>query len=199
MKLTKKSARALAELHYDLFNSAIIEPAIEDTICTDFRGEKQAEKQLPSVLELYQMYDKINIEYFSGRLPQTRILYSDRMLIAGTFTPSKNEIRIGKKYHRLFPDEIEDTLKHEMIHIINLNHDANFKRIAQKIGASLKAKTHPELRGNYRYLYYCPNCGTEYARRKRLRMAYCGICSKNRNFNPRYKLKLLESRVVNKK
>jgi predicted SprT family Zn-dependent metalloprotease len=198
MKQTKKSAKALSELHYDLFTPAIISTTEQEIVGIDSQTENKSDKSLPSLVELYQMYNKINDRYFGGKLPQTRIMYSERMLIAGTFTPIKNEIRIGRKYHQLFPDDIEDTLKHEMIHIINLNHDANFKRIAQKIGASLKAKSHPQLRGSYKYLYYCPTCGTEYPRRKRLRMAYCGICSKGRNFDPWFKLKLMESKAAKK-
>jgi len=139
------------------------------------------------------MYDCFNNIYFAGRLPFTKISYSDRMLIAGTFTPAKNEIKIGRKYHKIFSDEIEDTLKHEMIHIVNPRHDARFKKLAANIGASLKARVHPMLRGKYKYLYVCPACGIEYPRRKRFRMAYCGVCSKKYGINSIYKLKLLKS------
>ena len=186
--------QALAAVHFDLFRPATESFIIPNQIGTDTPIDDQSSKSLPLLSELYQMYDKINQTYFGGRLPQTRILYSERMLIAGTFSPVKNEIRIGKKYHEIFSDEIEDTLKHEMIHINNPDHDPKFKRLASKIGASLKAKTHPKLRGNYKYLYYCPECGTEYTRRKRLRMAYCGICSRGHGFDSRFKLKLLKSR-----
>jgi len=193
MKLSKKSAQALAEVNYDFFKPTVISTIIPYRVKEKTNIEDQIKPTLPSIIELYQMFDRINNEYFEGQLPQTKITYSTRMLIAGTFTPSKKEIRIGQKYHEIFPDDIEDTLKHEMIHIIHLNHDAAFKRLAAKIGASVKAKSHPSLRGKYKYLYYCPACGTEYARRKRLRMAYCGICCKGRRFDPRYKLKLKNS------
>jgi len=196
--MSKKSARAMAEAHYDLFNPVIARSTIPDKISIDNQAISQSNKSLPTLFELYQIYDRINDEYFGGRLPRTRILYSNRMLIAGSFSPAKNEIRIGKKYHEIFPEEIEDTLKHEMIHIINLNHDARFRQLASKMGASLKARSHPKLRGNYKYLYYCPACGTEYARRKRLRMASCGICSKGRGFDSRFKLKLLKSEAAKK-
>lgn len=193
MRLSKKNIQAQSEVHYDLFQSAAESSILPNRIGTDTSIENQSNKSLPSLLELYQMYDRINLGFFGGRLPQARILYSERMLIAGTFSPVKNEIRIGKKYHEIFPDELEDTLKHEMIHIINPCHDSKFKNLAGKIGASLKARTHPKLRGNYKYLYYCPACGAEYARRKRLRMAYCGICSRGHGFDSRFKLELLKS------
>jgi predicted SprT family Zn-dependent metalloprotease len=148
---------------------------------------------LPDLSMLNTLFHEFNRQYFDSSLPTPGISYSDRMLIAGSFAPDKNEIRIGRKYHEIFPDEIEDTLKHEMIHIIYPNHDQNFKALAARIGASLKAKSHPALCGNCKYLYICPHCGKEYPRRKRLRMAYCGICATGGQFHANYKLKLLKS------
>jgi predicted SprT family Zn-dependent metalloprotease len=194
MKISKKSMQVLVKVNFDLFQMPAVSSIGPNQIGSDTSIENQLNTSLPSLSELYQMYDKINQTDFGGRLPPTRILYSERMLIAGSFSPMKNEIRIGKKYHEIFSDEIEDTLKHEMIHIINPSHNSKFKSMASKIGASLKAKTHPDLRGNYKYLYFCPACGTEYVRRKRLRMAYCGICSKGHGFDSRFKLKLLKLR-----
>ncbi|MBN2227750.1 MAG: SprT-like domain-containing protein [candidate division Zixibacteria bacterium] len=136
------------------------------------------------------MYDTFNEECFSGRLPEIKISYSNRMLIAGSYMPSTREIKIGRKYHAIFPDDLADTLKHEMIHVIYPNHDRGFKALAAKLGVSLKAKAHPSLRGPYKYLYICPVCGREYPRRKRLRMASCGVCSKGSSFDPRCKLQL---------
>jgi predicted SprT family Zn-dependent metalloprotease len=109
------------------------------------------------------------------------------MLVAGGYFPDKNEIRISVKYHTFFPDEVYDTLKHEMIHIVHFKHDAAFKRMARRIGASIRANEHPALRRRPRYIYICPGCFAEYPRQKRLRMASCGKCSKGK-FDPRYKL-----------
>jgi hypothetical protein len=114
------------------------------------------------------------------------------MLAAGGYFPRKKEIRISEKYHTYFPDEVYDTLKHEMIHIVHLKHDKKFKDIAHRIGASIRANEHPDLRRPPRYLYVCPHCNTEYPRHKRLRMASCGKCSKGK-FDPKYKLILKKS------
>ncbi len=147
-------------------------------------------KELPTVAGLYEIFDRLNIKYFKNQIPRLNIKYSKRMYIAGSFSPLKNEIKIGWKYHTIFRDDIEDTMAHEMIHYFFPNHGRRFKDMANNLGVSLKAKEHPDLRLNCKYLYYCPNCDREYPRRKRLRMASCGKCSSGRHFNSRFKLKL---------
>ncbi|MCP4567278.1 MAG: hypothetical protein GY841_06840 [FCB group bacterium] len=148
---------------------------------------------LPGISDLYRMFDIYNKQYFDGRLPQVKITYSKRMLVAGGYYPSKREIRLSIKYHTLFPDEVYDTLKHEMIHIIHFKHNAVFKKTARRIGASIRANEHPSLRRPPKYIYVCPGCLTEYPRHKRLRMASCGRCSKN-EFDPLFKL-ILKKRL----
>jgi len=203
MKKTKASSMALAALNYDLFE---VEPTppVPATLYTKIKNQLWRQSvadikaweanvdSLPAIEELYRMFNRYNWLYFDGKLPQVRIEYSTRMRIAGSYTPRKKLIRIGYRYHRIFPDEIVDTLKHEMIHIIYFKHNAAFKREAKRIGASLKARTHPSLMRSPRYIYYCPNCGKEYPRQKILRMVSCGDCSKGGKFDARYKLKLLK-------
>jgi predicted SprT family Zn-dependent metalloprotease len=168
----KKSAVDLN--NYDLFDG--LEAYASDT-------------ELPTIANLHRMYDIYNREYFGGKLPKVTIRYSKRMLIAGGYFPQKKEIRISEKYHTYFPDEVYDTLKHEMIHIVHFHHDAAFKKMARRIGASLRANDHPALRRPPRYIYICPHCFTEYPRHKRIRMASCGHCSKGK-FDARFKLVL---------
>jgi len=155
----------------------------------DGLGEFQVTVELPSLADLRRMFDIYNREYFDGQLPPVKIRYSKRMMVAGGYFPQKREICISVKYHKYFPDEVYDTLKHEMIHIINFKHDAAFKKMARRIGASVRANDHPALRRPPRYIYICPHCYTEYPRHKRLRMASCGRCSKGK-FDARFKLVL---------
>ncbi len=144
---------------------------------------------LPSIDELYQRFQQYNIKYFAGKLPTPRIRYSPRMLCAGQYIRSRQEIVLSRKYHEVFPQDIDDTIKHEMIHIIHFNHSSDFKREAARIGASVKAKSHQSLRMQPRYVYQCRICKTEYPRRKRLISASCGKCSPSR-FDPKFKLVL---------
>ena len=157
--------------------------------CFEGIGEGSSTSDLPAVADLERMFDIYNREYFDGLLPKVKIRYSKRMLVAGGYFPQSKEIRISEKYHAFFPDEVYDTLKHEMIHIIHFHHDAAFRKIARRIGASLRANEHPALRRPPRYIYICPHCYTEYPRHKRLRMASCGKCSKGK-FDVRFKLVL---------
>jgi len=158
--------------------------------------ESSSSKQttLPSVDELHRRFDYYNVIYFKGRLPKVRIEYSKRMTSAGSYTPSQRLIKIGYKYHEIFPQDLNDTLKHEMIHIRHYRHDARFKAEAKRIGCTLKAQSHPELRRPAKYIYVCPGCGGEYPRQKRLRMASCGDCSRGGKYDDRFKLKLAYSR-----
>ncbi|RKX18388.1 MAG: hypothetical protein DRP35_09385 [Candidatus Zixiibacteriota bacterium] len=194
--------KALKALNLDLFksegnnlqfNASIFQPE-------NFSENHKKLNQLPSIINtslptiefLYQMFDHYNWLHFEGKLPQTKIEYSNRMLSAGSYTPSRKLIRIGRKYHEIFPDDIHDTLKHEMIHILHIRHDSAFKAVAKRIGTTLKAKYHPELRKPPKYLYECPNCKSQYPRQKRLRMASCGKCSGGK-YNNRFKLKRINN------
>jgi len=164
--------------------SVLIEPEPEALI------EEEPIKELPTDSELYEIFDRLNFKYFDNQIPRLNIKYSKRMLIAGSYCPTKKEIKIGWKYHLIFRNDIEDTMAHEMIHYFYPNHGRQFRAMAKSLGVSLKAKEHPGLRLTCRYLYYCPNCGRECPRQKRLRMASCGKCSTGRQFDARFKLKL---------
>jgi predicted SprT family Zn-dependent metalloprotease len=199
-----KRLKALARLNYDLFRPESILPPAPATLYTKIKEhaavpagallEARVELRagLPRESELHRMFDEYNWLYFDGRLPRVRIAYSNRMTSAGSYTPSQKMIRIGRKYHELFPDELVDTLKHEMIHILYLRHDAAFRREAKRLGASLRARSHPSLQKPPKWVYICPSCGREYPRQRRLRMASCGVCSR-RGYDERFKLKLKKS------
>ncbi len=207
MSQTRTQKKALAALNYDLFMPEDLTPPAPATIHTRIRQhtvsvapqatrvEVADETGLPLVGELYRRFDMFNWLYFEGKLPRVRIEYSGRMTSAGSYTTSLKLIKIGRKYHELFPEEINDTLKHEMIHIVHLHHDRAFKTEAARIGASVRARSHPLLQKPPRYIYMCPRCGKEYPRQKRLRMSSCGTCSRSGRFDSRFKLTLVESRA----
>ena len=207
MKTSKRQLKALAALNLDLFQAEAIArqaPATMDSLISRHAGsraaavsllpEKQpAGEQLPSEAELYCLFDRFNWMYFDGKLPRPSIEYSNRMTSAGAYTPHDRKIRIGRRYHEIFPEDLTDTLKHEMIHMIHFSHNAAFKAEAKRVGASLKARPHPALQKPSKYIYICDNCGMEYPRRKRLVMASCGDCSRGGKYDARYKLRLKNS------
>lgn len=206
---TKRQLKALAALNLDLFEpevkqvpapatlytriQAYAEPSAESAALADREGEV-VRAELPDEEELCRMFDRYNWMYFGGRLRKPRIEISNRMTTAGAYYPGQKLIKIGRKYHELFPDEVSDTLKHEMIHLIHLKHNAAFKAEARRIGASVRAQSHPSLHRPPRYLYVCPGCGLEYPRQKRIVMGSCGKCSKGGRYDERFKLKLKASR-----
>ena len=178
--MNRAQKQALAESNLDLFETP---SSVSKTSLTAKSGE------LPDIDDLYWLFGALNKRYFNNQLPPVTIEYSTRMLAAGMYFPARRTIRIGIKYHTIYPEEITDTLKHEMIHVIHLRHDARFKAEAARIGASVKAKSHPALRKPPRYIYVCPNCGREYPRQKQLRMASCGVCTVGRKYDSRFKLR----------
>lgn len=198
--MTKSRKKALAAQNYDLFahygctGTDASSLAGRQTPGLSDSSEKSpvSSGHLPSEPELYRLFHQYNLTYFQGRLPEVTIEFSNRMRSAGSYQPDGKLIKIGRKYHEIFPEDIHDTLKHEMIHILNLRHDAAFRAEALRIGATLKARSHPSLRRPPRYVYICPNCHAEYRRQKRLCMASCGTCSPNGKYNQKYKLKLLK-------
>ncbi len=202
MVRSKKAVRALKALNYNLFDTENLAPPAPATLHHKIRLATQSPPEgpavglvstrgaLPEVAELYRRFEMFNWAFFGGKLPSVKIEYSTRMSAAGSYSRQTRVIRIGRKYHEIFPDEIDDTLKHEMIHIQHFRHDAAFKEIARKIGASIKAKSHPSLRRPPKYVYVCPRCGMEYPRQKRLVMASCGKCSSSRKFDRGCKLRL---------
>ena len=206
MRYGRKQLQVLKESNYDLFDALNIFPellsvpdvdevkSIDELEVTEKQIENKPDQELPAVSELYKIFNRLNFKLFNNQIPRLTIKYSERMLIAGSYNPTKNEITIGRKYHMIFRGDIEDTLAHEMIHYFYPNHGRRFKNMANRLGVSLKAKEHPDLRLACRYLYYCPGCGREYPRRKRLRMASCGSCTTGKNFDARYKLKLKKTK-----
>jgi predicted SprT family Zn-dependent metalloprotease len=208
MAKTRRQLRALAALNLDLFRHPVIRPPAPATlysiitkqarqvrVSVELESRELVKTELPTTSELHRLFDEYNWFYFNGKLPQVRIEYSTRMSSAGSYTPGQKLIRIGRKYHELFPDEVADTLKHEMIHLIHLNHDKAFRAEAKRLGTSIKARSHPSLHRPPRFIYVCPNCGKEYPRQKRLWMSSCAVCCPSR-FDPRYKLRLLREKRI---
>ncbi len=194
MRKLKSFQKFIHSLNYDLFNfNSSRESLPVEPTPSILQVPSPPKEELPSIEELYKLFHKINAVYFENKLPTVRIEYSNRMTNAGSYTPALKLIKISRKYHEIFREDIEDTLKHEMIHILHFYHNAVFKKEAIRIGASLKAKPHPAVRRKPKYLYFCPGCKKEYPRQKRLRMASCGFCSKKGKFDIRFKLKLFKS------
>jgi predicted SprT family Zn-dependent metalloprotease len=145
----------------------------------------------PNEDDLEQLYACLNMKYFSGALPEVKIEWSMRMKHAGKCIVSHKIIKLGTAYHRHYPEDITDTLKHEMIHLKIVNHGPAFNREAARIGTTRYAKDYPGMLRGLKYLYECPSCGETFASRKRFRERSCGRCSKGK-YDPRFKLRFIK-------
>lgn len=131
---------------------------------------------LPSVVELYILYELYNKQYFQNRLPSrvdVTIEYSNRLTAsAGLCYPQKRLIRLSSHYHGKYPEETSLTLLHEMIHLLVPNHGTEFKIWVERIkrmGGSVETRAKERATPSaYRWQYTCVSCNRKYLRKRRL-------------------------------
>lgn len=152
---------------------------------------------LPDEAELQQRFIRFNLELFKSKLPEPEIRWSTRMRIAGTCHRHRALITLSRPYHERFPEDVDDTLKHEMIHLRYAGHGPAFKREALRIGASIHCKEYEGIHPRAKYVYACPACWLEFRRTKPGDL-FCGRCSRGRLL-PQFQLVLkreIESRAA---
>lgn len=147
--------------------------------------------RLPDREELSRLYNQLNEKHFGGKLPQAAVDWSTRLRIAGNCRPDKRDIRLSVRYHTYYPEEITNTLLHEMLHLVYPKHNISFCRAAEKLGVTIHCREYPGLHPRSRLTYICPQCRTVYYRQKRADIS-CGKCS-GQAYDPRYKLVLKKS------
>lgn len=144
-------------------------------------------QELLSTDQLYRIYQRFNDKYFAGKLPkEIKIEWSNKLTTsAGVCYKYKHKcpvIRLSTWYHRKYPSaETEQTLLHEMIHLIAAGHGKEFKKYVESIKeqggyVELHAK---ERAKKPRWLYTCKQCGKIFLRDRKLspRKKYvCGAC-----------------------
>lgn len=143
---------------------------------------------LPDEAELQRRFDWFNETLFKSRLPAASIRWSTRMRIAGTCQRHRLLITLSRPYHERFPQDVDDTLKHEMIHLRYAGHGPAFRREAQRVGASVHCREYDGIHPKARLVYACPSCWREYRRMKPAEL-YCGRCSRGR-LVPQFRLVL---------
>jgi predicted SprT family Zn-dependent metalloprotease len=142
---------------------------------------------LPSETELSAAFESLGRRFFPGRSFAFLVQWSRRMTrSAGLCYHRLRVVRLSWRYHEVFPGEVENTLKHELIHASGIaGHGDEFRREAARLGCGLHARPLP--RRPLRWLYACPVCGEEVRTRRRVDFS-CGRCSKR--WDPRYRLVL---------
>lgn len=144
--------------------------------------------------ELSELYAALRLKYFrdpAGRplLPPpeaVRIEWSNRATASAGICYSKQRlIRLSTHYHARFPEEVEATLLHEMIHLLVPGHGPEFYRWMERIRAlggrvQRYAKERALPKKNVKWLYTCLFCRRSYPYTRRLayggRNHYCKRC-----------------------
>lgn len=142
-------------------------------------------------VELKKLYNQYNSLCFNNELPiLVGVEWSKRMPRgAGVCIQERNRrtgerisiIRLSISYHQRFPNEVVDTLVHEMIHVKHPyeNHGPMFlnemNRLNRQFGFNIKV--YATGRATVKYVYACQNCGYEYERVKKLDLnrVRCGV------------------------
>lgn len=145
----------------------------------DLREDKPS-AGLPSEAVLYERYEEFACIYFDNRVPppeSVTIEWSRRMTsAAGRCYPRRNLIRLSTHYHLKFPDEVNATLLHEMIHLLVPNHGPEFyawlERIRERGGVVNRYSKERATPTQFSWEYSCPRCGA--ARRTQRRLAHGG-------------------------
>lgn len=139
-----------------------------------------AAAELPTEADLYDRYERYNGLYFDHRLPardQVIIEWSRRLTsAAGRCYPQRNLIRLSTHYHLKYPHEVDETLLHEMIHLLVPNHGPEFHawlhRIRRRGGVVHRYSKERATPARFRWQYTCRRCGA--VRRTQRRLAHGG-------------------------
>jgi predicted SprT family Zn-dependent metalloprotease len=140
---------------------------------------------------LQQEFERLNSTHFDGRLSPPRIEISRRKTFGGYYQKQTHRIVLSwQAYAEHGWDETLNTFRHEVAHIVHFRHDKAFWELAYRLGVAKKYAANPiKPRKRRVYVYACPSCGAQMRRCRRFRNASCASC--DRNYNPKFKLKLI--------
>jgi predicted SprT family Zn-dependent metalloprotease len=157
-----------------------------------------------SVADLQLLFARLNYQYFNGEIPDCRIAYNARFSnSAGRITYGHPLlIELSTKHFRKYPEALEETLLHEMIHAWcyarwrDTGHSARFKKKMREMGIGSiyhdLGNVRPLNESSKRYILRCEHCAFEVLRRKRPgKPASCPRCD-GRRFNPKFPLTIYE-------
>jgi predicted SprT family Zn-dependent metalloprotease len=173
----------------------------------DVRRSKSCVTQptLPAEADLQLLFARLNYEFFNGEAPDCRIRYNERFSnCAGRTTYGREPltIELSPKHFRQYPEALQETLLHEMIHawcyakFRDTGHGPRFKRKLRECGLTSiyhdLGNVAPLQGSSKRFILRCERCTFEVLRRVRPRTAAsCPRCNKRR-FDDRYPLTIYE-------
>ncbi|MBI2867987.1 MAG: SprT-like domain-containing protein [Chloroflexi bacterium] len=128
--------------------------------------------------DLHPLYNELNRRYFGGKLPRYHVEWSNRLVsTAGRAYLGAGRIRLSRIYHECYPDDVAETLAHEMVHVwlwhrgVPADHGPEFRAKLRELGIpAVHAKRIPShflaergyARKRYLFGFQCPNCDWVY-------------------------------------
>jgi predicted SprT family Zn-dependent metalloprotease len=133
---------------------------------------------LPDVATLQLLFAQLNYQHFDGEIPTYRIAFNARFSnVAGRITYKPPLIELSPKHLDGKPDELRDTLLHEMIHAwlhskkMNPGHTPAFKAKMRELGLPSiyhdMGKVAPRTESPRRYILRCEKCAMEVLRKRK--------------------------------
>jgi len=159
---------------------------------------------LPTEADLQMLFARLNLAHFDGEIGACSIAYNERFSNCAGRTTYRAPalIELSPKHFRRYPEALEETLVHEMIHVWcyqrfgETGHGTHFRRKMKRCGITSihhdLGTVRPLQEASTRYIFRCEHCGME-ALRRRLpsRAMTCGRCNPRRH-DPRYPLTVYE-------
>src|SRR5665213_1942198 len=109
--------------------------------CIKVANPHAVSSDLPDVADLQMLFAQYNFVHFDGEIPSFRIAYNARFSnVAGRITYKPPLIELSPKHLRGKPEELRQTLLHEMIHAWlhargeNPGHTPTFKKKMRELG-----------------------------------------------------------------
>lgn len=129
-------------------------------------------------------FARLNAAHFAGRLALPEIVLSRRKTYGGYYQPARHRIVLSwQAYGEHGWDEILNTFRHEVAHIVHQNHARPFWLLAQQMGVTRRHAAAPLVPPPRPFVYACPACGRQWRRGRRLRHpSSCGSC--DTRYNP---------------
>lgn len=150
-------------------------------------------------LALQGEFDRLNALHFDGSLKTPAIVISKRKSCGGYYQVARHRIVLSwQAYQEYGWEEVLNTFRHEVAHIVHFNHSRAFWELAHKLGVTRRYASRPKQPPltPHKYVYECVVCHRRLYRNRRLVKASCGSCDKV--YNPRYALRLVANRSAAK-
>ncbi len=160
---------------------------------------------LPTEADLQLLFARLNYQYFNGEVPDCAIRYNERFSNSAgriSYSTRPMAIELSPKHFRKYPEALEETVLHEMIHAWcfahfgETGHGQRFKRKLRECGLGSiyhdLGSVAPLNESLKRYVLRCEHCSFEALRRRRPgKPSSCPRCNPSR-FDPRFPLTIYE-------